>query len=33
MTTDSITSKVRSFCLALREDGFGSGDHQEQLTS
>ena len=32
MTTDSIISKVWSFCNTLRDDGVGYGDYLEQLT-
>ncbi|MBA4136176.1 MAG: DNA methyltransferase [Opitutus sp.] len=32
MTTDSIISKVWSFCHTLRDDGVGYGDYLEQLT-
>jgi type I restriction enzyme M protein len=32
MTTDSIISKVWSFCTTLRDDGVGYGDYLEQLT-
>lgn len=32
MTTDSIVSKVWSFCTTLRDDGVGYGDYLEQLT-
>lgn len=32
MTTDSIVSKVWSFCNTLRDDGVGYGDYLEQLT-
>jgi type I restriction enzyme M protein len=32
MTTDSIISKVWSFCQTLRDDGVGYGDYLEQLT-
>ncbi|MGH8017433.1 MAG: N-6 DNA methylase, partial [Opitutaceae bacterium] len=32
MTTDSIVSKVWSFCHTLRDDGVGYGDYLEQLT-
>ncbi len=32
MTTDSIISKVWSFCHTLRGDGVGYGDCLEQLT-
>jgi hypothetical protein len=28
MTTDSIISKVWSFCRALRDDGVGYGDYR-----
>jgi type I restriction enzyme M protein len=31
MTTDSIISKVWSFCHTLRDDGVGYGDYLEQL--
>lgn len=31
MTTDSIVSKVWSFCTTLRDDGVGYGDYLEQL--
>ena len=31
MTTDSIISKVWSFCHMLRDDGVGYGDYLEQL--
>ncbi len=31
-TTDSIISKVWSFCTTLRDDGVGYGDYLEQLT-
>jgi hypothetical protein len=31
MTTDSITSKVWSFCHTLRDDGVGYGDYLEQF--
>ena len=30
--TDSIISKVWSFCTTLRDDGVGYGDYLEQLT-
>jgi hypothetical protein len=33
MTSDSIISKVWSFCHTLRDDGVGYGDYLEQLTS
>ena len=29
MTTDTIISKVWSFCTTLRDDGVGYGDHLE----
>ena len=32
MTTDTIISKVWSFCTTLRDDGVGYGDYLEQLT-
>lgn len=32
MTTDTIISKVWSFCNTLRDDGVGYGDYLEQLT-
>jgi type I restriction enzyme M protein len=32
MTTDTIVSKVWSFCTTLRDDGVGYGDYLEQLT-
>jgi type I restriction enzyme M protein len=32
MSTDSIVSKVWSFCNTLRDDGVGYGDYLEQLT-
>ncbi len=32
MTTESIISKVWSFCTTLRDDGVGYGDYLEQLT-
>ena len=32
MSTDSIVSKVWSFCTTLRDDGVGYGDYLEQLT-
>jgi len=32
MTTDSIISKVWSFCTTLRDDGVGYGDYLGQLT-
>ena len=32
MGTDSIVSKVWSFCNTLRDDGVGYGDYLEQLT-
>lgn len=32
MSTDSIISKVWSFCTTLRDDGVGYGDYLEQLT-
>jgi type I restriction enzyme M protein len=32
MTTDTIVSKVWSFCHTLRDDGVGYGDYLEQLT-
>jgi type I restriction enzyme M protein len=32
MTTDSIVSKVWSFCTTLRDDGVSYGDYLEQLT-
>ncbi len=32
MTTESIISKVWSFCHTLRDDGVGYGDYLEQLT-
>jgi len=32
MTTESIVSKVWSFCTTLRDDGVGYGDYLEQLT-
>lgn len=32
MTTDSIISRVWSFCTTLRDDGVGYGDYLEQLT-
>ncbi|MCG8526696.1 MAG: type I restriction-modification system subunit M [Opitutales bacterium] len=32
MTTDSIISRVWSFCNTLRDDGVGYGDYLEQLT-
>jgi type I restriction-modification system DNA methylase subunit len=32
MTTDTIISKVWSFCHTLRDDGVGYGDYLEQLT-
>lgn len=32
MTTESIISKVWSFCTALRDDGVGYGNYLEQLT-
>jgi type I restriction enzyme M protein len=32
MTTDSIISKVWSFCHTLRDDGVGYSDYLEQLT-
>jgi len=32
MTTESIVSKVWSFCHTLRDDGVGYGDYLEQLT-
>src|SRR5258706_5051815 len=32
MSTDSIISKVWSFCNTLRDDGVGYGDYLEQLT-
>ncbi|MCB1092995.1 MAG: SAM-dependent DNA methyltransferase, partial [Verrucomicrobiae bacterium] len=32
MSTDSIISKVWSFCHTLRDDGVGYGDYLEQLT-
>ena len=32
MTTDTIISKVWSFCTTLRDDGIGYGDYLEQLT-
>ena len=32
MTTDSIISKVWSFCNTHRDDGVGYGDYLEQLT-
>ncbi len=31
MTTDTIVSKVWSFCHTLRDDGVGYGDYLEQL--
>ena len=31
MTTDSIFSKARGFCMTLRDDGVGYGDYLEQL--
>ena len=31
MTTDTIISKVWSFCTTLRDDGVGYGDYLEQL--
>jgi hypothetical protein len=31
VTTDSIISKVWSFCHTLRDDGVGYGDYLEQL--
>ena len=32
MTTDTIISRVWSFCTTLRDDGVGYGDYLEQLT-
>ena len=32
MNTESIVSKVWSFCTTLRDDGVGYGDYLEQLT-
>ena len=32
MTTDTVISKVWSFCHTLRDDGVGYGDYLEQLT-
>jgi len=32
MSTDTIISKVWSFCTTLRDDGVGYGDYLEQLT-
>jgi type I restriction enzyme M protein len=32
MTTESIISKVWSFCTTLHDDGVGYGDYLEQLT-
>ncbi len=32
MSTDSMVSKVWSFCTTLRDDGVGYGDYLEQLT-
>jgi len=32
MSTDSIVSRVWSFCTTLRDDGVGYGDYLEQLT-
>ena len=32
MNTDSIVSKVYSFCHTLRDDGVSYGDYLEQLT-
>ena len=32
MTSESIISKVWSFCTTLRDDGVGYGDYLEQLT-
>ncbi|MDQ8186683.1 type I restriction-modification system subunit M N-terminal domain-containing protein [Pelagicoccus sp. SDUM812002] len=32
MTTDTIISKVWSFCNTLHDDGVGYGDYLEQLT-
>ena len=32
MSTESIISKVWSFCTTLRDDGVGYGDYLEQLT-
>ena len=32
MTSDSIISKVWSFCHTLRDDGVGYGDYLEQLS-
>ena len=32
MNTNSIISKVWSFCTTLRDDGVGYGDYLEQLT-
>lgn len=32
MTTDTIVSRVWSFCTTLRDDGVGYGDYLEQLT-
>jgi type I restriction enzyme M protein len=33
MTTDSIISKVWSFCHTLRDDGVGYGDYLEHLAA
>ena len=32
MNTDTIISKVWSFCTILKDDGVGYGDYLEQLT-